>query len=512
VTTRQLSWASKNQELAFHHGPSPLCLSGGWGAAKTWVCCMKVLYLCDIYPKNRFVIARKVAKELRGTTMATFYKLCPPSAYQFGRRNDQDGSLVLNNGSEILWLHLDHADTEGILAGLEINGFFIDQAEENPEQMEGVFDKLLGRLGRWDQTEVPDWVISEHTRRTGKPWPYFYPESDRPMPPSYAMIAVNPDTELHWVYRRFHPDSLEHQTLFKKHGYKMLQMSSLDNKFLSEINRQQLLAHDPSFIRRYVHGEWGNPEGIIHQVDALSIIEGTPEFEDYLRKTCVLHRVLDHGDASPTCCGWYAVDHDGNVFFYREYYKPNALISTHRQEIKALSEGERYVTNLADPSIFAKTMQKHGGRWSVSDEYADMVNMPRESAIHWLAADNNELGTRNRINEYLHVDRNRVHPVTKQMGAPRLYFVTANERYPNGVNRILVELKSQRREKVGTDMGKPVFADDRDENVPDHGYDVVRYGIASRPSKASPEGPALAGTFQAATKLIREANRLRSVR
>lgn len=508
----ELRWASDIQEAAFKYGPQPMCMSGGWGSGKTWLGCMKALYLCDVYPKNRFLIGRRVAKELRNTTMATFFKLCPPSAYRFGRRSDQDGSLILNNQSEILFVHLDNPDTEGILAGLEINGFFIDQAEEGPERMEGIFDKLLGRLGRWDQTEVPDWIMSEHTRRTGQPWPYFYPQSEKPMPPPYAMIAVNPDTELHWVYRRFHPDSLDFKTTFKPRGYRMFHMPSTDNVFLSDVNKEQLLAHDESFVRRYVRGEWGNPEGVIHQVDSRSIIEGSREFEDYLRRTCVLHRVLDHGDSAPTCCGWFAVDQDGNVFVYREYYRPNALISTHRQEIAALSEGERYVTNLADPSIFAKTMQKHGQRWAVADEYADAMNLPRENAITWNPADNNELGTRNRINEYLHVDRNRVHPVTRDMGSPRLFFVKANESYPNGVNYILTQTRSQRREKIGTDMGKPTFSDERDEAVPDHGYDVCRYFIASRPSKAAPDRPALPGTFEHASRVLKEAHRLRSVR
>jgi hypothetical protein len=512
VTAQQLEWASDVQAQAFAHGPTPMCMSGGWGSGKTWALCIKALYLSDIYPKNRGVIARRVAKELRATTMATFYKLCPPAAYARGRRNDQDGSVVLNNGSEILFLHLDNPDTEGIMAGLETNWFGIDQAEEGPERMEGIFDKMLGRLGRWDQATVPDWLIAEHVRRTGTAWPWLYPQSDRPMPPPYAMIAVNPDTELHWVYRRFHPDSLEHQKLFKPLGYRMFHMPSTENKYLSDINKQQLLAHDETFVRRYVRGEWGNPEGVIHTVDALSIIDGTLELEDYLRKTCLLYRVLDHGDSAPTVCAWMAVDQQGNVFFYREYYQPNRLISHHRQEITALSEGERYAGNLADPSIFAKMMQKFGGRWSVADEYKDDRELPRETVLSWLPADNNELGTRNRINEYLHIDRDRVHPITNQMGSPRLFFVRANDRYPNGVNRILTELRSQRRLRVGTDLGKPVFSDERDPDVTDHGYDVTRYAIASRPSRASADKPALPGTFQAATKLLKEAHRLRSVR
>lgn len=482
--TAELSWASPMQQAAFEYGPYPQCASGGWGASKTWAYCMKALYLSDTFPKNRGLIFRRVGKELRSTTMATFFKLCPPSAYDplyGGRRNDQDGLLRLTNGSEILFMHLEDPNVQGILKGLEINWFFGDQIEEDPEHMEEIFDLLLGRLSRWDPAIVPQWMLDQE-RAAGREWQFKNPETGKPMPPPYAMLAVNPDTELHWIYRRFHPESREHQQVYRARGYKMFTMSSLDNKFLPPENREALLAHDDPWVQRNVYGRWGYAEGTIHSIKPESLVVGSPELLEHLRQTCTLHRVLDHGDSAPTVCAWYAVDASGNVLFYREYYQPNALISTHRQNIMALSEYERYETNLADPSIFNKISQKHGGRWSVADEYADVREHPRQTALYWSAADNNELGTRNRINEYLRIDPNRVHPITRILGAPRLFFVREGPAYPQGCSHILRETRSQRRVKIGTDLGKSVFSDERDPTVTDHGYDVVRYGIASRPS------------------------------
>ena len=80
---------------------------------------------------------------------------------------------------------------------------------------------------------------------------------------------------------------------------------------------------------------------------------------------------------------------------------------------------------------------KQGGRWSVADEYADVQSQPRETAIFWRPADNNELGTRNRINEYLRFDPDRIHPVTREPGSARLCFVKGTDTYPNGVQHIL---------------------------------------------------------------------------
>lgn len=510
--TQQLGWASDVQRQVFEYGPYPVCASGGWGASKTWAFCLKALWLSDTFPKNRGVIARQVGKELRATTMQTFYKLCPPSAYQFGRRNDQDGSLVLNNGSEILWVHLDNPETQGLVRGLEINWFFIDQAEENPEEMEEIFDLFRGRLGRWDQAEVPQWLLDQEAA-AGRQWKFISPQTGKPQPPPYAMLAVNPDSEVHWVYRRFHPDSVEHQQTYRAKGYKMFHMPSLDNRFLADTNREALLDHDDAFIRRYVLGIWGMPEGAIHTIDKLSLIDGSEDVIEWLRRTCTLHRVMDHGDSAPTCCLWYAVDPIGNVFFYREYYAPNQLISTHRARISELSEGEVYGSNLADPSIFNKISQKHGGRWSVADEYSDVREHPRDTAIFWTPADNNELGTRNRINEGLKVHRSLLHPITKAEGSPRIFFVTASAEHPQGCQHVLREMKAQRRVKIGTDNGRPIFSDDRDPDVVDHAYDPVRYAIASRPAWARiVQNPGPGSFFAARQRLAKQQSRLAAVR
>lgn len=503
--TQALEWASSVQAEAFRYGPFPQLASGGFGSGKTFAYCLKGLWLSDTFPRNRGVIFRSVAKELRATTMATFRKLCPPSAYHAPDAgwNRMEGLTRLNNGSEILWLGLDNPELENILKGLEINWFLGDQAEDINEE---IFDTLYGRLGRWDQAEVPAWLLAREAA-AGRPWKWHHPTSGRPIPPIYAMLTCNPDTELHWLYRRFHPESPERRerkipeiniatgqetgrTLsYEDLGYRMFHMPSMENRFLPAQNRQALLAHDDAFVRRYVRGEWGLPEGAIHVVDPLSVVPGSPELLDWFRNTCTLHRFLDHGESSPTCCLWMAVDRNGNVFLYREYYLPNALISTHRANITALSEYERYDFNQADPSIFYKEMQKHGGRWSVSDEYADCREHPTRTALHWAPADNNELGTRNRINEYLRVDPERIHPITKQTGAPRLFFVTANASYPQGITHALAQTRAQRREKVGTDLGRPVFSDERDDSITDHAYDCVRYGIASRPPLFVEQGP-----------------------
>jgi len=487
---RLIRWANEEQEQAFNYGPYPLMASGGFGAGKTYALCLKAMLLSDLYPGNRGLIARKQGEKLKKTTMKTFFKVCPPEAYLYGSRSDQAKSLTLNNGSEILWSQLDDSEIIELLRGLEINWFLIDQAEEVSEE---IIEVLMRRLGRWDQATVPQWLIDRETA-AGREWPWWNKETGRALPPTYAMFACNPDHELHWIYRRFHPESPEWQETYSKQGYKMINFDSTKNLFLPDQNKEALLQGTKEFVARFVRGEWGIPEGQIHKIDAMSLLKWSPELEEHL-KTCKKSRTLDHGETAPTVCLWWALDKWGNIFCYQEYYQPDRLISFHRQRIYDLSlkktvshiggstqeewVPDHYVSDLADPSIFNPRTQR-GVSVSVAEEYYEVneANTDKHTSIWWQRGDNNELGTRNRINEFLRLDPAHRHPLTGRMGAPRLYFVERTADYTHGCVEVLRETRSQRRIKVGTKDGQDVFSDDRDESIVDHAYDALRYRLA----------------------------------
>lgn len=522
--TRRLEWASDAQRQAFQYGPYPLLLSGGYGSGKTFAGCFKALFLSDIFPRNRGLIARKVWEDLKKTTMATFFKVCPEDAYINGRRADQEKYLRLNNGSEILWAHLDSPETENMIQGIEINWFLIDQAEEVHEE---IFEKLMARLGRWDQTVVPQGVIDRFEARYRTSWPWLSP-SGKPIPPVFPMGTCNPDHKLHWLYRRFHEESPEHwdKTMrdprapnshrrysYHDFGYRMITMRSIDNKHLPDQNIEQLLSRDQSFIDRYVMGKWGLPEGTIHKINTLSILEPTSEVLNYVFSVCSNYGLgYDHGDTAPSCALWSAYDSEGNVFVYREYYRGGLTITQHRKNIRDYGKPDRDLDHLysfktADPAIFNKTMQKLGGRHSASDEYED-TSYDSDTAIIFEAGDNDELGTRNRINELLKVDPDHKNPITGESGAPRLYFVCRGLEYPHGCHKVIQETQAQRRVKLGMHLGKPLFSDERDDSIDDHSYDALRYTIARR-LKGYKEitRRKITGTFKGAELLLDRVNR-----
>jgi hypothetical protein len=80
-------------------------------------------------------------------------------------------------------------------------------------------------------------------------------------------------------------------------------------------------------------------------------------------KTWKKFRSYDYGREKPACCKWYALDYDGRLWVYREFYKAGLDVDQQAKEIVRLSGDEVYEYSVADPSIFARTgiVDKYGG-------------------------------------------------------------------------------------------------------------------------------------------------------
>jgi len=214
-----------------------------------------------------------------------------------------------------------------------------------------------------------------------------------------------------------------------------------------------------------------------------------------------LCRVLDHGASAPTACTWWATI-GGLYYCYREYYRPNDIVSVHRRNITDLSGDETYVRNLADPAIFKKQSEKYGGFWTVADEYSDSkLDTP---PLHWSPSDNNEFATRNRINELLQVNPLVPHPITGEKGAPRIYFIRKRPGSSFGCEHIIRETSSQKKTLLCEINGKKVYSDERDDSLSDHSYDTLRYFCASHLGSATePKPKARPNSFNELRKRIR---------
>lgn len=452
----EVKFSNNGQREFFYCTARNQCFSGGFNNGKTFGACLKAFTLLSTFPNYRMAIARQVRADLMKTTYETFFKICPRDIIE--TENKQEGFTVLKNGSKIYWLHLDGVD-ENTLRGLEINSYLIDQAEETEEK---VFDIIDARIGRWDNAVIPQGLLDANPD-----WPTS-PFTGKYLAPSYGMLLCNPDTQFHYIYRKFHPDSLDRDGKF------VFIEGEWDSKLGSTETYEQALTKDEEWVSKYVRGQWGISDAQIHRVRAESFLEASEELLEKILRKGNLFRVLDHGDASPTACLWFC-SLNGVYICYREYYVPGKVISEHRRAIVDLSGVEKYSANYADPSIFRKSAQKDGGWWTTADEY--LTNSIEGPPLAWLPADNNEFATRNRINELLKPGK-WVHPLNSELTGPGVYFIKRSTEYPQGCYHTINELGSQRRKLLGYFDGKAIYTDDRESSIADHAYDCVRYFVA----------------------------------
>lgn len=432
--------------------------SGGFNNGKTFIGCLKASTLLTTFSSYKYAICRQTYSDLKKTTMQTFFKQLPDG--QIDSHNEQDGFTRFKNKSIVHWLHLDNVD-ESTLRGLEVNGILVDQAEETEEK---VYNVLEARLGRWDGVQIPPSLLNAFNGD----WPIS--AQGKLVAPSYISLLTNPETFFHYIYRYYHPDSMERRP---NHFYVE---GAWDPTLGSEESYASAINKDEEWVAKYVKGEWGASQAQIHILPKESLLDYSPELISWIKEKGNLFRVMDHGDTSPTCCLWVAAI-GGVYIFFREYYVANKVISYHRQGIDALSKGEEYSNNYADPSIFKIKREKDGNNfWTIADEYktSDLEGPP----LFWVAADNNEFATRNRINELLIPSPRFMHPVTKDRPAVGIYFVKGCKDYPYGCKESIRQIGMQRKVLLGTLDGKSIYSDDRDENVPDHAYDPVRYFVA----------------------------------
>lgn len=460
----EFKFANKQQRETYYAKQRNQCFSGGFNNGKSFIGSLKLLTLLATFQNYRTFIARQVRSDLMKTTYQTFMKICPKEFIE--TNNQQEGITIFKNGSVNYWLHLDHVD-ESTLRGLEVNSGFVDQAEETDEK---VYDVLDARIGRWDKAIVPENLLS------------LYPEWPRneltglAIAPSYLMLACNPDTQFHYIYRKYHPQSLERNA---KYFYVEAEW---DPNLGSTEAYESAIARDPEWVEKYVKGGWGVSNAQIHRLLPESHLDYSKDFLDDVLKKGNLFRSMDHGESSPTCCLWWA-SYKGVYVCYREYYVSNVVISEHRAGINDLSIGESYTSSYADPSIFDTESKRRAGFFSVADEY--LTNAIPGKPIAWQPADNNEFATRNRINELLRRSERYKHPITGEGNAPGIYFVKRSEEYPNGCFHAISQLQAQRRVLIGYLDGRAIYDDARDEKVTDHAYDPTRYFVAMHGTHAA---------------------------
>ncbi|WP_156520996.1 terminase family protein [Magnetospirillum moscoviense] len=226
-------------------------IMGPIGGGKTSAALMKAIYIAreqnpdpDGVRRTRFAFIRKTYRDLERTLIKSWFDWVPQSLGDWkGGTGGQPAQHILRfrpqspDGTtvecEVLFLAIGENSAEEALRGLEVTGFFLDEADTLDEE---VLIYAISRAGRYPKTDPAN----------GFPGPTW----------SGVWMAFNaPDTD-NWVYRRFVDEQFEGHHFFRQPGGLEAGAENLAN--LPESYYQRAMMGQPDWwMRRMIHNQFG---------------------------------------------------------------------------------------------------------------------------------------------------------------------------------------------------------------------------------------------------------------
>ena len=275
-----------------------------------------------------------------------------------------------------------------------------------------------------------------------------------------------------------------------------------------------LIDNDPQYVKRLeglpeiekkrlLYGDWETFEGQVfselsqstHGCEPFDI---PPDWERYC--------VFDWGYAKPFSVGWYAVDYDGNIYRYREYYgvkyvdgifEPDVgirkIAQAVAQEILRLEalDGETVRVRIADPSIFNTTPS-----FRKRECYGETIGEDMSGqGLFFLKADNDRINGKQQVHRRLALVET-INTDTGEMEEHPQFYAFNNQTH---FWRTMMEIQEN-----------PVNPEDVDTKQEDHIYDEFRYMCMARPVKPQKVEKIPSGTFQAERRKLIKARRYAS--
>ena len=264
-----------------------------------------------------------------------------------------------------------------------------------------------------------------------------------------------------------------------------------------------LMENDPSYVKRlealprierlrYLDGDWDTFEGqalgdLSQRIHGCEPFDVPPEWERFM--------VLDWGFAKPFSVGWYAVDYDGILYRYREWYgcKPETrdtgvgmVAADVARGILERERGEKIRVRIADPSIFHKSpafRKKESQGPTIGEDFT-------MASVHFTRADNDRVQGLQQVHKRLQLDDDVDEETGEVMrSAPRLQVFNDCQAFWRTVPELQLDPKNP---------------EDVDTKGEDHAFDEFRYACMHRPIKPKKVEQTPKGSFaHERNKLIR---------
>lgn len=405
----------------------PITFYGGAkGGGKSYAIRAILLLRRFMYPNSQGAIFRKTYPELEGNHIRPLFQQWP---FLRDYYNESKKLLSLPNGSTLQFCHCGNESDVDLYQGREFHDLAIDEAGQ---WSEATFRKLQGS----NRSSLPG--IKPRTILTGNPGG-----------PGHQWLKRI------FVERRFNERE-------RPDDHTFIQALVDDNK--------ALLDNDPDYIFRlesepnealrkaYRYGDWEIFAGQyfneirreIHLIKPFVIPHHWNRFCAY-----------DFGFNHPAAFGWFAVDEDGNVYMYREFIKPQMRIDQFAQEINRFEDTQRCYPIVAGHDCWAKkVVMNETSPPTIAEEFA-------RHGIHLKKASIDRIQGANQLRKYLAwQDR----PNNK----PRFFIFDTCPISFDTISRMIHD--EDRPEDV-----MKVDAIDGEIGTGDDAYDMVRYGLMSRP-------------------------------
>lgn len=318
-------------ELFYSRDPEVL-YCGPAGTGKSRACLEKIHLLAMKYPNARILMVRKTLVSLTGSGIQTYEEhvakehLISGEVVFFGGSTREPASYRYKNGSRIVLGGMDKA------LKVMSTEYDIIYAQEATELTEKDWDSLTTRL------------------RNGR------------IPYQQLIADCNPDMPTHWLKVRC-----------DRGRTKMINSRHMDNPVYFDQGTKEPTPKG----REYVLGKLGTLEGVMRERYYKGIwaaAEGLV-YEDYNPSTHIYEKAkeppkdwtrylsIDFGFTNPFVCQFWAIDHDGRMYLYKEIYRTRGLVEDHAKLIKDLLRNEprpQYILTDHDAEDRA-TLEKHLG-------------------------------------------------------------------------------------------------------------------------------------------------------
>jgi len=297
-----------------------LLYGGAMGGGKSyflrWACIRWLHHLFKKY-KKKGIIAGLFCENYPALRDRHLLKIKYEFPNWLGKYNNSTKEFTLTNKWGAGVLAFRNLDEPAKYKSAEFAIIAVDEIVQDPKE---VFDFLRTRL-RWPGIPECRFIAGSNPGGIGHDW-----------------------VKKLWIDKIYEYGEVEQKE------FHFIPATAYDNPYLDQTYYNSLEGLPPDMKRAFLEGDWSIFAGQYFS-EWRSSKHIVPTF--YIPDTWKKYRVYDHGRSKPACCLWIAIDYEGRVWIYREYYVVNKNIDTIAEEIKSMSGDEKYVLNLADPSIFA---------------------------------------------------------------------------------------------------------------------------------------------------------------